>query len=184
MISKQNLGHFSPSFWTKYLDIKTWDFSSGVLGGVHVLPFLHVWRCSILVHHSHHNFCHRVSVVRAWLDGWKLGGVFSLYNTGRRVFMSLCVCVSIIILHVEVIQRSKVCLFVSTFKDGYGYRGLPRFTPFAWRTYPYLQRTPKLWIPSAPLQWFRKPDNNCMIICTEDLNLNSKPYGLVGWKQN
>ena len=61
-----------------------------------------------LVHHSYHNFCHRVSVVRAWMDGWKLGGVFSLYNTGRRVFMSLCVCVSIIILDVELIHRSKV----------------------------------------------------------------------------
>ena len=98
--------------------METWRFEKrislsekkplGVLGGVRMLPFLTVWCCSILVHHSYHNFCHRVSVVRAWMDGWKLGGVFSLYNTGRRVFMSLCVCVSIIILDVEVIHRSKV----------------------------------------------------------------------------
>ena len=37
--------------------------------------------------------------------------------------------------------------------------GLALVPPFAWQTCPYLQRSPKLWIPSAPLQWFRNPDN-------------------------
>ena len=32
-------------------------------------------------------------------------------------------------------------------------------SPFAWWTCQYLQRSPKSWIPSAPLQWFRNPDN-------------------------
>ena len=44
--------------------------------------------------------------------------------------------------------------------------GLARVPPFAWRTCPYLQRSPKLWIPSAPLQWFRNPDESLKVNCT------------------
>ena len=47
--------------------------------------------------------------------------------------------------------------------------GLAPVPPFAWRTCPYLQRSsPKLWIPSAPLQWFRNRDKKpCSILSSK-----------------
>ena len=48
--------------------------------------------------------------------------------------------------------QSKTCLFVSRV-------GWVLGPPFAWRTCLYLQRSPKLWIPSALSRWFRNLDN-------------------------
>ena len=57
-----------------------------------------------------------------------------------------------------------VCMFVSRVGWVPGFALVPHF---AWRTCPYLQRSPKSWIPSAPfnLQWcFRNPDE--LTVCT------------------
>ena len=56
-------------------------------------------------------------------------------------------------------ELEMVCLFACLFQGWDGILGLAPVPPFAWQRCPYFQRSPKSWIPFAPLQWFGNPDN-------------------------